>query len=291
MEKDVFLRIEENMPQFSKGQKKLGEYILNSYEKALKLQAFKLGEVVGVSESTVVRFAVSLGYEGYPEFQKALKKDSLKKMNSLKRLEMTSYQLGEQSVLNSVLTSDISKIKETIESIDEETFAKAVDSICIAKKVYVVGIRSCAPLASFLAFYLNLMFDNVILLETNNPSELLEQMIHMDVRDVLVAISFPRYSISTQRACEYAHKSKAKVITLTDSLVTPLAPFSDYTITAKSDMASIVDSLVAPLSVINALVVSISMKKQHEISNTFTKLENLWEKYDFYNQEDEQLDE
>ena len=287
MEKDVFIRIEEAMPELSKGQKKLGEYILNSYEKVLKLKAGKLGEIVGVSESTVVRFAMFLGYEGYPEFQKALEKDSLKKMNSLQRMEIASLRLGEQSVLNAVLQSDIKKIKETISEIDEATFEKAVDSICIAKKVYVVGIRSCAPLASFLAFYLNLMFEDVILLETNHPSELLEQMIHMDVRDVLVAISFPRYSISTQRACEYAHKCKAKVITLTDSFQTPLAAYSDYTLRAKSDMASIVDSLVAPLSVINALVVAISMKKQNEISDTFKKLENLWEKYDFYNQEDD----
>lgn len=288
MEKDVFARIEELMPELSKGQKKLGEYILHSYEKVLKTKAETLGEIVGVSESTVVRFAVSLGYEGYPEFQKALEKDSLKRMNSLQRMEFASYQLGEQqSVLNAVLQSDIKKIKETIAEIDEETFSKAVDSICIAKKVYVVGIRSCAPLASFLAFYLNLMFDDVVLLETNNPSELFEQMIHMDVRDVLVAISFPRYSISTQRACEFAQKCKAKVITITDSVHTPLTPYSDYTITAKSDMASIVDSLVAPLSVINALVVAISMKKQEEISETFKKLESLWDKYDFYNQEDE----
>lgn len=286
MEKDVFLRIEEAMPKFSKGQKKLGEYVLNSYEKVLNLKAGKLGEIVGVSESTVVRFAMYLGYEGYPEFQKALEQDSLKKMNSLQRMEIASLQLGEQSVLQTVLQSDIKKIKETIQSIDEDIFQRAVDSICIAKKVYVVGIRSCAPLASFLAFYLNLMFEDVILLETNHPSELLEQMIHMDVRDVLVAISFPRYSISTQRACEYAHKCKAKVITLTDSFLTPMAPFSDYTLTAKSDMASIVDSLVAPLSVVNALVVAISMKKQNEISDTFKKLENLWEKYDFYNQEE-----
>lgn len=287
MEKDVFIRIEEAMPQLSKGQKKLGEYILNSYEKVLKLKAGKLGEIVGVSESTVVRFAMFLGYEGYPEFQKALEKDSLNKMNSLQRMEIASLRLGEQSVLHTVLQSDIKKIKETIDDIDEDIFEKAVDSICIAKKVYVVGIRSCAPLASFLAFYLNLMFEDVILLETNHPSELLEQMIHMDVRDVLVAISFPRYSISTQRACEYAHKCKAKVITLTDSFQTPLAAYSDYTLRAKSDMASIVDSLVAPLSVINALVVAISMKKQNEISDTFKKLENLWEKYDFYNQEDD----
>ena len=287
MEKDVFIRIEEAMPQLSKGQKKLGEYILNSYEKVLKLKAGKLGEIVGVSEPTVVRFAMFLGYEGYPEFQKALEKDSLNKMNSLQRMEIASLRLGEQSVLHTVLQSDIKKIKETIDDIDEDIFEKAVDSICIAKKVYVVGIRSCAPLASFLAFYLNLMFEDVILLETNHPSELLEQMIHMDVRDVLVAISFPRYSISTQRACEYAHKCKAKVITLTDSFQTPLAAYSDYTLRAKSDMASIVDSLVAPLSVINALVVAISMKKQNEISDTFKKLENLWEKYDFYNQEDD----
>ena len=286
--KDVFTRIESILPTCSKGQKKLGEYILHSYDKVLKMKAGKLGEIVGVSEPTVVRFAVSLGYEGYPEFQKALEKDALNKMNSLQRIEMASSQLSEMSVLDAVFNSDINKIKETKKMLDEQVFTKAVDSICIAKKVYVVGIRSCAPLASFLAFYLNLMFEDVILLETNHPSELLEQMIHMDVRDVLVAISFPRYSISTQRACEYAHKCKAKVITLTDSLTSPLAPYTDYTLVAKSDMASIVDSLVAPLSVINALIVAISMKKQNEISETFKKLENLWEKYDFYNLEDDE---
>ncbi|MCR4797055.1 MAG: MurR/RpiR family transcriptional regulator [Lachnospiraceae bacterium] len=288
-DKDIFLRIDKMRPSFSKGQNKLADYILSNYDKAAYMTAARLGEVTGVSESTVVRFAMQLGYEGYPQLQKDLKNSSLNRMNSLQRIELASDSIRYEDVLTKVLHADILKIKETLALIDNETFLKAVDSICIAKKVYVIGVRSCAPLASTLAFYLNLMFEDVILLEHGSPSDLFEQMIHMDLRDVLVAFSFPRYSNRTKNACKYARECKAKVITITDSSSSPLQEFADYSLVAKSDMMSIADSLVAPMSVINALVVAISIKKQKEVSETFKKLESLWDKHDFYNHKGDTL--
>ena len=283
-DKDIFNRINNLMPKLSKGQKKLANYILSSYDKAAHMTAARLGEVTGVSESTVVRFAVSLGYEGYPQLQKDLVHSSLNRMNSLQRIEIASDSLKSEDVLTKVLQSDADKIKETLILMDNDSFQKAVDSICIAQKVYVIGVRSSSLLAQTLAFYLNLMFDHVILLDNNNPGDLFEQMIHMDLRDVLLAFSFPRYSKRTQTACKYAHECKAKVITITDSPTSPLEEYADYSLVAKSDMISIVDSLVAPLSVINALVVAISVKKQAMVSETFKKLESIWEQHDFYDQ-------
>ncbi|MCR5640843.1 MAG: MurR/RpiR family transcriptional regulator [Lachnospiraceae bacterium] len=279
---DLMNRINRKYKTMSKGQKALANYISDYYDKAVFLTAAKLGEIVCVSESTVVRFATCLGYKGYPEFQKALEEMVLNKLNSVQRMEVTYGRISKTHVLSSVLQSDIQKIKETLEQMDETTFELAVDMMLHARKIYVVGIRSCAPLASFLAFYLNLMFEDVILLSTNNSSELFEQMIHINEEDVIVGISFPRYSMRTLKAMEFANSRNAKVISITDSVNSPMNLYSSCNLIAKSDMASIVDSLVAPLSVINALVVALCMKKQDDVVDTMEKLEHLWDEYQFY---------
>ena len=275
-------RINQAYSSMSKGQKLLATYITDNYDKAVFLTAAKLGDVVGVSESTVVRFASHLGYKGYPEFQKALEEMVRNKLNSIQRMEVTYGRITQSQILETVLQADAEKIKYTLENIDQDAFEMAVDTILNAKTIYIVGIRSCAPLASFLAFYLNLMFDHVVQLNTNNSSELFEQMVRISDADVIIGISFPRYSMRTLKAMEFANNRNAKVITLTDSVHSPMNLYSSCNLIASSDMASIVDSLVAPLSVINALIVALCMKKRGEVVKTLEELENIWDEYQVY---------
>ena len=275
-------RIEAKYEKMSKGQKRLAEYVKENYDKAVFLTAAKMGQVVGVSESTVVRFATHLGYKGYPEFQKALEEMVRNKLNSIQRMEVTYGRISQSHILETVLQSDQEKIKDTLEHIDEHAFELAVDTIIKAKHIYIVGIRSCAPLAAFMAFYFNLMFENVTLLQTNNSSELFEQMVRISKDDVIIGISFPRYSMRTLKAMEFANNRNAKVITLTDSVHSPMNLYSSCNLIARSDMASIVDSLVAPLSVINALIVALCMKKQGEVAKTLETLEDIWNEYQVY---------
>ena len=283
---DLMNRINRYYGSMSKGQKLLANYIADYYDKAVFLTAAKLGETVGVSESTVVRFAMTLGYKGYPDFQKALEEMVRNKLNSIQRMEVTYGRISQPKILESVLRSDEEKIKETLQNIDDRAFEMAVGTILNADKIYVIGIRSCASLASFLAFYLNLIFNNVVLLNTNNSSEIFEQMIRINSKDVIIGISFPRYSMRTLKALEFANNRNAKVITLTDSVNSPMNLYSSCNLIAKSDMASIVDSLVAPLSVINALIVSLCMKKQDEVASTLEVLENIWDEYQVYERDE-----
>ena len=283
---DLLNRINNKYSSMSKGHKRLAMYITDNYDKAVFLTAVKMGEIVGVSESTVVRFAVSLGYKGYPDFQKALEELVRNKLNSVQRMEVTYGRISQSKVLETVLQSDADKLKSTLEKIDHHAFELAVDTILAAKTIYIIGIRSCAPLASFLAFYLNLMFDNVRLLQTNNSSELFEQMLRISEEDVIIGISFPRYSMRTLKVLEFANNRNAKVITLTDSVHSPMNLYSSCNLIADSDMASIVDSLVAPLSVINALVVALCMKKQDEVAQTLTMLEDIWDEYQVYEKDE-----
>lgn len=266
----------------SKGQKLIATYITDNYDKAVFLTAAKMGETVGVSESTVVRFATCLGYKGYPEFQSALEEMVRTKLNSVQRMEVTYGRISQSEILQTVLASDADKIKSTLEKIDHAAFESAVDTILGAKHLYIIGIRSCAPLASFLAFYCNLMFENVHLLTTNSSSELFEQMLRINEEDAIIGISFPRYSMRTLKALEFANNRSAKVITITDSVHSPMNLYSSCNLIADSDMASIVDSLVAPLSVINALIVALCMKKQKEVAGTLTTLEDIWDEYQVY---------
>jgi len=247
---DLSNRINESYSKLSKGQKLLATYITDNYDKAVFLTAAKLGEVVGVSESTVVRFAMHLGYRGYPEFQSALEELVRNKLNSIQRMEVTYGRISQSKILESVLKSDAEKINSTLE------------------KIYIIGIRSCAPLASFMAFYFTLMFENVRLIQTSSSSEIFEQMVRIGKEDVIIGISFPRYSMRTLKAMEFANNRSAKVITLTDSVHSPMNLYSSCNLIADSDMASIVDSLVAPLSVINALIVALCMKKQRDVAKT-----------------------
>ena len=279
-------RMEERRSQMSKGQKRLADYVSKNYDKAVFLTAAKLGEVVGVSESTVVRFATQLGYKGYPGFQKALEELVRNKFNSIQRMEVTYGRISQSEIIEAVLHSDIEKIKLTLEAIDQKAFDLAIDTLLNAKRVYVIGIRSCAPLASFLSFYLNLVCENVTLVNTNSSSEIFEQLIRINEEDVIVGISFPRYSMRTLKALEFASNRKAKVITLTDSVHSPMNLYSSCNLIARSDMASIVDSLVAPLSVINALVVALCMKKQREVVTTLETLEKIWGEYQVYSNDE-----
>ena len=272
----------------SKGQKLLATYITDNYDKAVFLTAAKLGDAVGVSESTVVSFAVSHGYKGYPQFQRALEELVRNKLNSMQRMEVTYGRISQPQILETVLQSDTENIQNTLEKIDANAFELAVDAILNARAIYVIGIRSCAPLASFLAFYLNLMFERVHLLNTNNATEVFEQMVRIGSEDLIIGISFPRYSMCTLKAMEFANNRNAKVITVTDSVHSPMNLYSSCNLIAKSDMASIVDSLVAPLSVLNALIVALCMKKQAEVAGTLEMLEKIWGEYQVY--ENDEID-
>lgn len=285
---DLLNRINKNYSSMSKGQKLLATYITDNYDKAVFLTAAKMGDIVGVSESTVVRFAMSLGYKGYPEFQDALGELVRNKLNSVQRMEVSYGRISQSKILETVLQSDADKLKTTLEKIDHSAFDLAVDTILNAKTIYIVGIRSCAPLASFLSFYLTLMFDDVRLLHTNSSSEIFEQMVRIGEDDVIIGISFPRYSMRTLKALEFANNRSAKVITITDSIHSPMNLYSSCNLIADSDMSSVVDSLVAPLSVINALIVALCMKKPKEVAKTLTTLEAVWDEYQVY--ENDEID-
>ena len=283
---ELLAKLEERYPKCSKGQKRIADYVRNNYDKAAFLTASKLGEAAGVSESTVVRFASQLGYNGYPDFQKALEELVRTKLNSIQRMEVTYGRIGQGEILETVLQSDIEKIKLTLENSDKQAFEQAVDSILSARRVYVIGIRSCAPLADFLTFYLNLIREDVVSVHTNSASEIFEQLLRINEQDVIIGISFPRYSMRTLKALEFASNRKAKVITLTDSVHSPMNLYSSCNLIARSDMASIVDSLVAPLSVINALVVALCMKQQKEVIQTLEQLEDIWDEYQVYSRDE-----
>ncbi|NLX64555.1 MAG: MurR/RpiR family transcriptional regulator [Clostridiaceae bacterium] len=281
-------KLKELYPTFSKGQKLIARYIIEHYDKAAFLTAAKLGEEVGVSESTVVRFANEVGYDGYPKLQKVLREVIKSKLTSTQRLEVSSNRLDSDSVLKTVLQSDLNKLRLTLEEADVENFNKVVEEILNAKKIYILGVRSSAALASFLGFYFNLIFPNVRLVHTTSVSEMFEQIVNAGEGDVVIGISFPRYSKRTSKSMEFARKQGATVIAITDNETSPLARCSHYSLFARSDMVSFVDSLVAPLSVINALIVAIGLKRKETIHNTLEKLEKLWEEYEVYDTGDNQ---
>ncbi len=282
MNRDILAIIQEKMSTFSKGQRKIGNFILDSYDKAAFMTASRLGKKVGVSESTVVRFAAELGYDGYPDMQKSLQKMIRNRLTSVQRIEVTKDRLGDQDLLSMVLQSDIEKIRLTLEEIDRDSFDKAVDAIVSARKLYIIGVRSSATIATFMNFYFNLIFDNVVKVSANTASEVFENLLRVGEGDVVIGISFPRYSSRTIQAMNFARDRGATTIAITDSEASPLAAISRYTLKARSDMASFVDSLVAPLSMVNALLVAVSRKKGDELSRTFQTLEQIWEEYGVY---------
>lgn len=284
--KDLINEINLKYQTLSKGQKRLATYILENYDRAVFLTATNLGREVGVSESTVVRFAMGLGYKGYPEFQKAMEELVSKRLSRVERMEVTYGHNSQSQLLENVLTSDMEKIKHTMEHMDARAFELAVDILLHARKVYVIGLRSCAPLANFLGFYLNMLLDDVHFINTNSTTEIFEQMVRIGKEDVIVGISFPRYSMRTLKALEFANHRNAKVITLTDDLHAPINLYSSCNLVAKSDMVSIVDSLVAPLSVINALVVGICMKQKGKVIRNLEELERIWNEYQIDNNDE-----
>lgn len=279
--KDLIFHIQKSFSKMSKGQKLIAQFIIDSYDKAAFMTASKLGIKVGVSESTVVRFANALGFEGYPELQKALQEIIKTKLTTVQRVEMASEYSNEGATLKKVLKSDMDNIRSTLDNIDYEVFQNVIEMIFKADKIYIVGLRSSTALAEYLGFYLNLILDNVKTVGYG-ISDIFEQMLRISDKDLVIGISFPRYSNRTIEAINYAREQGVPIVGITDSLLSPIASISDHCLTAKSNMVSFVDSLVAPLSLINALIVAVGMKEKDQIRGYFNKLEDIWLRYNIY---------
>ena len=282
MHNDILSLLQARASTFSKGQKLIARYITESYDKAAFMTANRLGKTVGVSESTVVRFAVELGYDGYPSMQKAMQEMVVNRLTSVQRIEVANDRIGDQDVVSMVLQADAEKLRQTGETVDREEFQAAVDAILRAKRVYVLGVRSAATLANFLGYYLNYMFHNVHIVTASGASEMFERIVGAGPEDVVVAFSFPRNSTTTAKGAQYCRSTGATVIGVTDSRLSPLGQNCDHVLLTKSDMVSLVDSLVAPLSVTNALIVALAAKREKELAKTFNDLEHIWEEYNVY---------
>ncbi|MCI5800612.1 MAG: MurR/RpiR family transcriptional regulator [Oscillospiraceae bacterium] len=287
MNRDLISYIGGKMKGFSKGQKLIAQYIIEHYDKAAFMTASRLGSTVGVSESTVVRFAAEVGFEGYPQLQRALQELIRNRLTSVQRMEVTSDQIGSSDALHKVLNLDIEKIRHTLEEASLEDFNNAVDAIVGAKNIYILGIRSASALSGFLSFYFNHIFENVRLVNTTSASEMFEQILRIGKDDVFIGITFPRYSKRTYNAAAYARANGAQVVAITDSRLSPIAQTADHLLLARSDMTSFVDSLVAPLSLINALIVAVGLKKKDEIAQTYSRLEQIWDEYHVYEKVEE----
>ncbi len=286
MNQDFLTVLQEKAPGFSKGQRRIAAYITEAYDKAAFMTANRLGKNVGVSESTVVRFAVDLGYDGYPSMQKAMQEMVLNRLTSVQRIEVANDRLGDQDIISMVLHSDIEKLRRTDETVSREEFNASVNAILKARRIYILGVRSAAPLANFLGYYLNYMFNNVNVISGFSAGEMFEKIVGIGSEDVVVAFSFPRYSSSTIKGTSYCRSTGATVIGITDSAQSPLAQYCDHVLLAKSDMVSLVDSLVAPLSVVNALIVAIAAKREKELARTFDTLERIWDEYNVYEKQE-----
>ena len=286
MNQDFLTVLKENAPGFSKGQRRIAAYITEAYDKAAFMTANRLGKTVGVSESTVVRFAVDLGYDGYPSMQKAMQEMVLNRLTSVQRIEVANDRLGDQDIISMVLHSDMEKLRRTEETVNREEFSASVNAILKAKRVYILGVRSAAPLANFLGYYLNYMFNNVNVISGFSAGEMFEKIVGITSEDAVVAFSFPRYSSSTIKGARYCRSTGASVIGITDSAQSPLAQCCDHVLLAKSDMVSLVDSLVAPLSMVNALIVAIAAKREKELARTFDTLERIWDEYEVYEKQE-----
>lgn len=279
---DVISIIKEKYGTMSKSHKTIANFIFDHYDQAVFMTAARIGEELGISESTVVRFASYLGYAGYPEFQSSLAEWVKNKLNAVQKMDAKYGTSTQSEILNAVLKADIANVKDTLESMDPAAFDAAVRTILSAKTVYILGVRSCEPLADFLHFYLNMIRGNVVNLKTTSVTEIFEQMLRIGDEDAFIGISFPRYSMRTLKAMEFARDRNAKVLSITDSARSPMTIYSSCNLVAKSDMVSIVDSLVAPLSVINALVVALCMQRPEEVKQSLVSLEEAWNNYQVY---------
>ena len=288
MSTDILTILQEKAASFSKGQRTIARYITESYDKAAFMTANRLGKTVGVSESTVVRFAVDLGFDGYPSMQKAMQEMVLNRLTAVQRIEVANDRIGDQDVVSMVLQSDADKLRRTGETVDREEFQAAVNAILDAKRVYILGVRSAATLAGFLGYYLNYMFRDVHVVTASGASEMFEKIVGVGPEDVVIAFSFPRYSTTTAKGAQYCRSTGATVIGMTDSRLSPLGQNCDHVLLVKSDMVSLVDSLVAPLSVTNALIVAIAARREKELSKTFDNLEHIWEEYNVYEKQEDQ---
>lgn len=283
---NLLVRIDLSRKDFSKGQRRIAAYIEEHYDEAAFMTAAKLGEVVGVSESTVVRFATQIGYEGYPYLQKAMQEMIRDKLSSVQRIEVTTGRIGTGDVVESVLNQDIDKIKRTIEEVSREDFKKTVQAIINAENIYVFGVRSASYIASFFGYYLDLIFGNVRILDSTSKSTTFEKLFRITDKDVMIGISFPRYSTMAVDAMNFAHERGAEVVAITDSMISPLVTNADEVLLARSDIASVVDTLVAPLSLINALLVAVVIERKDDIIGTFSELEKVWQEQNVYARDD-----
>jgi len=274
--------LEEILPELSKGQRRIAGYILKNYDKAAYMTAQALGETVGVSESTVVRLATELGFDGYPQLQAQIRETVRVRLTTVQRMEAANDRIRDDNVLDTILLNDAEKIRTTLDIIDRASFVRAMDLILGARNIYIMGMRSSAILADFMHYYFGLLFDNVRLIRPSSGSEMFEHLMKVHEEDVVVAISFPRYTTGIVHAVQYAQKTGAKVIALTDSRSSPIVPYAAETLVAKSEMASFVDSLVAPMSIINAMIAYIGKRKQAEVTETLGRLENVWREYNVY---------
>ncbi len=282
MQTDILSLLQSREPTFSKGQRRICRYILESYEKAAFMTASRLGRAVNVSESTVVRFAMELGFDGYPGMQKAMQEMVANRLTSVQRIEVTNDRLVGQDVLSMVLHADMDRLRQTAETVDRQEFQAAVEAVLSGKRIYILGVRSAAPLAGFLGYYLNYMFSNVHIITTSGASEMFEKIVGIGEGDVVIAYSFPRYSAATTKGAQYCRTTGATVIGITDSRLSPLGENCDHVLLAKSDMLSVADSLVAPMSVTNALIVALAAKREKALARTFNDLERIWEEYNVY---------
>ena len=280
-------RIKENEKSFSKGQRLIAKFITEHYDKVAFMTASKLGTTVGVSESTVVRFATEIGYSGYPELQQAMQEMIRNKLTSVQRLEITSTNIPLEGLLDASLDQDIDIIRRTRETVSREQFYSAVDALTGAKAVYILGAGSSLALATFLHHYMSLIFNEVHLIDATSEAQILQQMVRITGEDAVIGISFPRYSKKAVKALKYADDMGASTIAVTDSTLSPIAVSAKYTLLARSDMVSFVDSLVGPLSLLNALIVTIAIKKKTEVSKTLQTLEDIWDEYGVYEKVDE----
>ena len=282
MNDDILFLLDNKKSGFSKGQRRIAAVITESYDKAAFMTASRLGELAGVSESTVVRFAVELGFDGYPQMQKAMQEMVLNRLTSVQRIGVTNDRMADRDVVSMVLQADIDKLRQTDDTVDRNAFEKSVEAILKARHIYVIGARSASALARFFGYYLNYMFDNVHTVTNAGTGEMLERLAHIGHEDVVIAFSFPRYSTSTIKAVEYCRHAGATVVGITNTSLSPLGQICDYVLIAKSDMVSMVDSLVAPLSLVNALIVALAQPREGALAKTFDTLEHIWEDYNIY---------
>ena len=287
MTKNILHNIEKNMSSFSKGQKLIARFILENYDKAAFMTASKLGKTVQVSESTVVRFATQLGYEGYPSMQRALQEMIRGKLTSIQRIQASDGELAGSDLVTNVLQRDIEKIRMAIDQTDGTEFERVVDTIIGAKKIYIVGFRSSSFLAGYLNFYLHLIFKNVTLVQSSAAGEIYEQLAHIGRGDVLVGISFPRYSKMAIHAVEFACRRGAEVVAITDSALSPLYGMAAVSLLAPCDMISFVDSMAAPLSLLNALILAVGQQRRDDLSATLADMEQVWSRYSIFGKDDE----